>query len=675
MQTETLLYIILSGIGALFLALFQYNLKKKSMSKLNMFFLFLRFITIFSVLLLLINPKFEQVTLSVEKPNLVIAVDNSSSIKHLNQTSKVYPLIENLSNNKRLKDKFNIQLYAFGETLSQTDSITFIEKQTHIDNAFSQLSQIYKQTISPTVLITDGNQTYGNDYAYTTYKQPIYPIILGDTIKYADLKIQQLNVNKYAYLKNKFPVETILVYNGETAISSRFVVTSGNMIVYSETINFTKANNSKVVNFALPANNVGVQVYKALLEPIKTEKNTTNNFKNFAVEVIDQKTKIALVSNFVHPDLGAFKKSIESNEQRFVSILNSKEIIKQINDFQLVILYQPDNTFKDLFEVLNSENKNRFIIIGTKADLNFLNKINQNYTYEITNQTETYQAALNSNYSPFLIDDIDFESFPPLNAHYGSAIFSVPFETILNKTTNGNSKSDPLLATFEVNGRRESVLFGENIWQWRAQSYLNTKSFNSFDDFTGKLIQYLASNKLNSRLNVEHESFYNGNTNVIIKAEFFDKNYIFDARETLNIVVKDAVSNDTKTFPLILKNNNYQVDLSSLSPSEYNFTVSATSEKTSKSGSFEILEYNVEQQFLNADVTKLQQLATKSGGKSFFVANSETLVEDLLNDNRFVIIQKSNKNSLPLINWKYLLIIIALSLSLEWFLRKYNGLI
>jgi hypothetical protein len=675
MQTETLLYIILSGIGALFLALFQYNLKKKSMSKLNMFFLFLRFITIFSVLLLLINPKFEQVTLSVEKPNLVIAVDNSSSIKHLNQASKVYPLIENLSNNKRLKDKFNIQLYAFGETLKQTDSITFIEKQTNIDNAFSQLSQIYKQTISPTVLITDGNQTYGNDYAYTTYKQPIYPIILGDTIKYTDLKIQQLNVNKYAYLKNKFPVETILVYNGETAISSRFVVTSGNMVVYSETINFTKANNSKVVNFALPANNVGVQVYKALLEPIKTEKNTTNNFKNFAVEVIDQKTKIALVSNFVHPDLGAFKKSIESNEQRFVSILNSKEIIKQINDFQLVILYQPDNTFKDLFEVLNLENKNRFIIIGTKADLNFLNKINQNYTYEITNQTETYQAALNSNYSPFLIDDIDFESFPPLNTHYGSAIFSVPFETILNKTTNGNLKSDPLLATFEVNGRREAVLFGENIWQWRAQSYLNTKSFNSFDDFTGKLIQYLASNKLKSRLNVEHESFYNGNTNVIIKAEFFDKNYIFDARETLNIIVKDAVSNDTKTFPLILKNNNYQVDLSSLSPSEYNFTVSATSEKTSKSGSFEILEYNVEEQFLNADVTKLQQLATKSSGKSFFVAHTETLVDDLLNDNRFVIIQKSNKNSLPLINWKYLLIIIALSLSLEWFLRKYNGLI
>ena len=42
------------------------------------------------------------------------------------------------------------------------------------------------------LLITDGNQTYGNDYQYTAsnYKQPIYPIILGDTITYTDLSIQ-----------------------------------------------------------------------------------------------------------------------------------------------------------------------------------------------------------------------------------------------------------------------------------------------------------------------------------------------------------------------------------------------------------------------------------------------------------------------------------------------------
>ncbi len=302
----------------------------------------------------------------------------------------------------------------------------------------------------PTVLISDGNQTYGNDYTYSSYKQPIYPIICGDTIKYADLKIEQLNVNKYAYLKNKFPVEAILTCSGETLTTSRFVVTMGNSVVYSENINFSSVNNSRIINFSLPANSVGVHVYKATLEPLKSEKNTINNSKNFAVEVIDQKTKIALVTDFIHPDLGAIKKSIESNEQRFVTIINSNDILNQFNDFQLVILYQPNNKFNKLIDILNAENKNRFIINGTKTDLNFLNKINSSYSYEITNQTESYQAEFNRNYASFLIDDIDFESFPPLNSHYGLASFSVPFETILNKTVNGISKNNPLLATFET---------------------------------------------------------------------------------------------------------------------------------------------------------------------------------------------------------------------------------
>uniref|UniRef100_UPI004047E4DF VWA domain-containing protein n=1 Tax=Mariniflexile sp. TaxID=1979402 RepID=UPI004047E4DF len=645
------------------------------MSALNMLFLFLRFITIFSILILLINPKFEQISLSIEKPNLIVAVDNSNSILHLGQEAKVTSLVDRLANDKKLKEKFNIQFYTFGEQLKASDSITFTEKQTNINNAFNQLAQIYRQSISPTILITDGNQTYGSDYSYTNYKQPIYPVICGDTIQYTDLKIEQLNVNRYAYLKNLFPIEAILNYNGDSSVSSRFIVANGSTVVYSENISFSRENNSKIINFNLPASSVGVHVYKATLEPLKSEKNTINNSKNFAVEVMDQKTKIALVTDFIHPDLGAIKKSIESNEQRFVSILNPNEVLNQINDFQLVILYQPNNKFNKLYESLNSENKNRFTVIGTKSDINFLNKINPSYSYEITNQLESYQAALNKNYGAFLIDDMDFESFPPLNSHYGLATFTVPFETILNKTVNRVSKNNPLLATFETNGRREAVLFGENIWQWRAQSYLNNKSFNAFDDFIEKLVQYLATNKLKSRLNIEYDSFYYGNGNVIIRAEYFDKNYVFDARETLNIVVKDIVSNETKTFPLILKNTNYQVDLSSLPPSEYQFTVSTSKEKIASSGSFKLLEYNVEQQFLNADVTKLQQLATSSNGKSYFIDSTENMVNDFLSDNRYVTIQKNNKNSLPLIDWNYLLIIIALSLSLEWFLRKYNGLI
>lgn len=677
MQKETLLYIIIAGILALLVAILQYYKISKSMSKLNMLFTFLRFITFFSALLLIINPQFEQVTLSTEKPNLVISIDNTSSIKYLEQEEKTINLIDKLSNSNDLNEAFNLEFYTFGERLKPFDSLSFLEKQTNIYSAFNQLNQVYKQTISPTIMITDGNQTYGNDYQFITnfYKQPIYPIILGDTTTYTDLKIEQLNVNKYAYLKNKFPVEVILVYNGNDDITSNFVVKKGNTTVFSKAITFSKEDNSEVITFTLPANTVGVSNYKSTLIPLKNEKNIVNNSKNFAVEVISQKTKIAIVSDFPHPDLGALKKSIESNKQRHLSFLKPKDVLNQINDFQLFILYEPNNKFNDILKLLQADNRNTFVVIGTKTDLDFLNSINNDYDFEITNQTENYQPTLNVNYSSFLIDDINFESFPPLKSNYGSVIFSVPFETILFKTINGVSTNEPLMVTFEKNKKREVVLFGENIWQWRAQSYLNNKSFNEFDNFIGKLVQYLASDNQKSRLIIDYESFYNGSSNIVIKAEFFDKNYVFDTREMLNITIIDNISKETKIFPLILKNNIYQVDLSNLPPSKYSFIIKATNENLSKSGSFQILEYNVEQQFLSADVTKLRKVATNSNGVSYFIDDTENLIQNLLNDNRYATIQKSSKNTISLIDWKYLLVIIALSLGVEWFLRKYNGLI
>jgi hypothetical protein len=54
-------------------------------------------------------------------------------------------------------------------------------------------------------------------------------------------------------------------------------------------------------------------------------KNTYNNSKNFAVEVIDQKTKIALTA-INHPDVAALKRSIESNAQRTVTIVKPNAV-------------------------------------------------------------------------------------------------------------------------------------------------------------------------------------------------------------------------------------------------------------------------------------------------------------------------------------------------------------
>ncbi|MHA7944144.1 VWA domain-containing protein [Formosa sp. 3Alg 14/1] len=674
MSTETILYIILAGIVALLLALFQYKFKVKSMSKQYMLFAFLRFITIFSVLLLLINPKFEQLKLTSEKPKLLVAVDNSNSIVQLKQDENAKQAIQSIRDHAALNEKFNIEYYTFGNTLNATDSVSFTEKQTDISSALEALQDIYKDDVAPTILITDGNQTFGSDYEFSSYNQPVYPIILGDTTTYVDLSIRQLNVNKYAYLKNKFPVETILVYNGKEPVNTTFSVTTGKQTVFTKHITFNSTNNSEVLQFTLPANHVGLSTYKAHLQPLETEKNKANNTKNFAVEVIDETMNIAIVSTYYHPDLGMLKKSIESNEQRKVSILKPNEIKSKLNDFHLVILYQPNNQFKFIFDAIKTENKNAFIIAGTQTDWFFLNEQTNAYEHDITPQTEIYQGVFNTNYSTFIVDDLDFESFPPLQSTFGEISFFTPAEILLFKKYGSLTTEEPLLATLETNGRREALLLGENIWQWRAQSYVNEKSFQTFDNFIGKLVQYLASTQRKTRLIVDFESFYEGVNSVVIKAQFFNKNYEFDGRETLQIQVKNNETGEETALPFVLKNNNYQVDLSHLPAATYDFTVRATNENISKAGRFTILEYNVEQQFLNANVSKLNVLANKTNGMAYFSNSYDSVFNELISNKKYSSIQKSTKTTLGLIDWKYVLGIIVFCLSLEWFLRKYNGL-
>lgn len=638
---------------------------------------FLRFLSLFSLLLLLVNPKIESKTYEIHKPNLILAVDNSESIAFLKQDDNVRQLVAELKFDKSINERFNIEVVPFGKTVKSGDSLTFDDTQTNPSLLFDKLREVYSNTVSPVVFITDGNQTYGTDYEFVSkdIKQPIFPIVLGDTVQYKDLRIQQLNVNKYAYLKNRFPVEIIIGYTGNEKVATQLKVYSENTVVFAKELHFDGNKASEIIQFVLPANTPGVKTFLAEIVPLENEKNTINNTKNFAVEIIDQKTNIAIVSSLVHPDLGALKKAIESNERREATILKPQEFNNRSLDFQLAILYQPNSDFKPVFDEAAKLGLNIFVISGRKTHWSSLNNFQSYYKQAITNQTEEYQPVLNHNYTSFIVEDLDFAAFPPIESEFGQSDFSTAYETLLFKSVNGFITDEPLLATFEDGSRRGAVLFGEGIWRWRSQTYLETKSFGAFDNFVGKLVQYLGSNERKTRLTVMHESFYNGTEDVKISAQYFNKNYEFDPSGTLLMILKDKDSETTRTIPFVLKNSSFEVDLKGIPAGDYTFDVTAENGNISKSGSFKVLEYNVEHQMYSANAVKLFSVAKDSKAKPYLMGSTQTLARDLLDDERFVPIQKTKKEVVSLIDWKLLLLLIVLSLSAEWFIRKYNGLV
>jgi hypothetical protein len=675
MSTSSILFILIAIGIASGVSFYQYLYKAKTDAKWHWFLAFLRFLTIFGILLLLLNPRIQSKSYETVKTPLPIVLDNSSSIKELNAEVVAKQAFEKLISDPVLQEKFEIYPYIFDEELKSENQFDFKGKQTNIDAVAKGIKNFFKNAHFPTVLLTDGNQTKGNEFIFSfPENNAVLPLILGDTTTVLDLKVNQLNVNRYAFLKNKFPVEVFLQYNGNKKINAQLTILQGNSVIAKEALSFTSQEKSKVVSLLLPAEKVGVQVFKAVVSTSESEKNSYNNTKNFAVEVIDQKSEIAIVSAINHPDVGMLKRAIETNQQRKVSIVKPNQI-GALQDYNLLILYQPTADFKPIFEKNTIAQLNMFIITGTATDFTFLNQNQPVYEYKVSSQKEEYSASFSPQFNLFALENIGFENLPPLQHPFGSYTAKEKVEVALNSTIRNIATNQSMLTYAELHGKRWCFLMGENIWKWRLQSHITKQSFDEFDVFIDKTIQFLVSNDRKKNLVVTHDNFYNSGDAIEVNAQFFNRNYEFDENARLNVTVVNKKTKASKKYDLLKGTNSFKVNLDGLAAGDYSVTVREQNSNSVYNGSFEVLDFDIEKQFVNPDVKKLEQLALFTQGKLFYSNQIDALVDYLKNDESYTSVQKEVVKKTPIIDWMWLLLLVTLTLTLEWFIRKYNGLL
>ena len=673
MEKYLIIWILLGLILSIFLGYYLYYYKVKQPTKINLLLAIIRSFVFFLIGLLLINPSIPEEVLFSQKTKLSVLVDNSSSIKYFKKDSLINHILEGLKNDKKLNKKFNIDYYSFGNKFQLSDTFNFNDNQTDISIPLKKITRIQKNRNSPIVLISDGNQTIGNDYLYTKIKEPVFPIVIGDTSKYKDVKISQINVNRYSFINNKFPVETILQYDGVQPVRLRYSIENNGKIIYTKIIKFTEKNNSRILKTFIKASQEGLNVYKSKIQYLENEKNKANNYKNFSVEVNNKQSKILIVSSFYHPDLGALKKAIERDKQRKVNIEIIKSKKHQINDYQLIILYQPDEKFSLLLKQLNSNKLSFMLITGSKTDWSFINNESLGITKKNINQLENYSASFNNSFFTFSQKNIGFENFPPLLDYFGELNIMIPHQTLLFQNINGYSSQRPLLVTANENNQKKIFLFGEGIWKWRSSSFQKKNSFINFDKFIGSIVQYASNKKIRDRLDIDIKPSYNINSKILISAFYIDENFQFDNRATLLFTVLNKNTKEKKILPFSLSDSSYQLYLNSLDSGKYEYTVSVNEQDISKKGNFVVNDFLLEEQFTSANSNKLGLLAKKTKGELYFEDNYNLLIDKLVNDDQFQIEQKSKQISSNLINKTWMMLVIVTLLSIEWIIRKYIG--
>lgn len=675
MQTNIILYIVLAAILSLMLVYFQYYFKGKQKGRIRIVLSILRFLSVFGLLLLLINPKFSKISYVLEKPNLVLLVDNSSSLEGSKET--ISNLLDAFKQNNELLERFDFTSYLFGENLRSFDSLTLADALTNIQQPLATLKDVYARRNSAVVLISDGNQNIGKDYSFVnnTNSPSVYTITVGDTTKYEDLSIGPINTNKYAFLKNKYPLETYVTYQGNGRVKVKVKIKVDGATAFEEVVNLSKTDNLKNIKSLISANKVGVKSIQVSVDKLTTERNITNNTRTTFVEVISEKTKIAIVSQLLHPDIGMLKKAIESNEQREVIVVKPSTSIQNLEEIDIFILYQPNPSFKPVFDLIDQKKSNFLLVTGTQTNFGFLNAIQSEFQIETGYPVQEVFGTLNSGFSKFDILDVDITDFPPLTSNAGPVTFNQPNESLLGVTIKGLDLNLPLLSVYGINDRKKALMMGEGIWKWRMQSFRNNGDFSNLDTFFGKLIRYLSANTSKNRLNLTYNRNYEGSNTAYISATYFDETYVFDPNATLTIAVTNAVNNLKSTVPMVLKNGYFEANLTNLLPGEYNFLVQVKGQSHEETGTFSISDFDLEKQFVSSNYKKMEQLAENTGGQHFFSSQNEDLINELNSSNTYVPTQKSTENIVSLIDFKILLGLIVLAFSLEWFIRKFNGLI
>ena len=268
-----MLLIVLAFLVAIIVAGFQYLYKNKAKNQLNYWLFAFRFFSIFSILIYLINPTFKKNELRVEKPTLIVAVDNSKSILNSGKEDKEISVINQLKINESLNNKFDVTYFTFGENLKRNGNLNFSESFSNLSKPIEEFSKVFEPNNTPLIYITDGNENIGKSIEFSNYNSPVYSYIVGDTTSIVDISISNINVNKYTYIKNKLPVEIFVNYNGKEDVSKKLSIYNSGKRIFSKNVKFTSKENSSVETIYLDSEEEGVQFYTVSIEQLTNEIN------------------------------------------------------------------------------------------------------------------------------------------------------------------------------------------------------------------------------------------------------------------------------------------------------------------------------------------------------------------------------------------------------------------
>ena len=673
--------------GAIYAFVLYQN--KKTFSVLqNRILAIIRGLLVSLLAFLLINPLLRNNKTLIEKPTVVLAIDNSVSMAQSGQ-EKLNALKQNIL---KLKEAIeakgaSVEIQSLVESADNQDinTVKFSEKSTDLSGMLSNIKNIYEgRNLTDVILVSDGITNAGISPTYGKYNFNIHAVGLGDTTQKRDIKLNTINANRIAYLSNKFPVQAEISSFGFQGKSTAVLLKQAGKVLDKQVISFDKANDLKQITFYATAELKGMQRYTVEIVPDVGEYSTKNNTRDVYIDVVDGKEKILLVALAPHPDIKSLKTIIEKNElyELTVKIIQSDnlgEIGSQ--PYDVLILHQlPDiyGAAGNVVSKLLAQGKPTLFILGNQTNLVTFNGMQQ--TLSVASQggkADKVTAKFNSNFNLFNLDAEKLtilERLPPILSPFGDYKPTAGSEVILYQRIGSLVTPKPLLIANTTTTRKSAVLAGEGLWQWRLEEFALTDKQEIVDEIIMKTLQLISVKDDKRKLRIYPIApEFSIDEKVIFENEAYNDIYERIFNQDIKLDITDE-KGKVQTYNYTTNKDNTRFEISGLTEGVYRYK--AATQVLGKSevvdGQFIVKNTDLESLNSTADFNMLRTLATQNNGKFFVAAQLEQL-KDFLSANKSPDKVSSVEEMNEFINLKWVFFVLLALATIEWSVRKYLG--
>ncbi|MDI6804171.1 MAG: vWA domain-containing protein [Bacteroidota bacterium] len=706
------------GLIFIFLAVLFYKYTIPPLSTLKKLFLsVVRSIVLTLLLFVIFEPIISFINIETKQPTVAVLIDNSQSItvseKSAQQITELSKMLDSKTIVNNLKGT-EVTYYTFSSGAKKlkeyfSGAVDYSGEVTDIAAALKSLKEDTKnENLQAVVLISDGNYNQGKNPVYLAegLNVPVYTIGIGDTSEQRDVLVADVQTNNIAYAQTRIPVDVTVKWSACSGENAEVVLSEGKNILDKKTINLSRDGAETRIRMFFEAEEEGTKKITVSVSNITGELTEKNNYKSVFIKVLKSKLKVLILGGSPSADITAVKQAL-SEDQHIESLSFTQKKIGEFYtdgrektfsqssldsaDCIVMINYPTIITSKEIIEqikkTIGDQRKSIFFINAKDVDYTKLRLIEEflPFVWSNVNSNELLVFAeiheKNKNHPLLNIETAatyeGWSQMPPVfktQTQFRSKIESDILATIKIQNIQID---EPLILTRNINRYKSAAITGYGLWRWRLLAQGNSQTERLYASFLTNIIKWLTTKEDEKKVRVVPVKEVFATTDPIeFTAQVYDDQYRQLDDAEVNVTL-ESEKEQTKIILESVGNGRYEGAFINLPEGDYVYSANAVTKGRvagEDRGKFSVGKMNIE--YLDTKLNKqlLDQVAFKTGGMYVDIENADKIIK-ALSSKKYEQQEITTITKVQIWNWEYIALLIVILFSIEWFIRKRNGML